>query len=105
MPAYNEIGSIAEILDVVRASLPGVSKEIVVVDDGSKDGTRAWLADKFKTISEGDIARGAAARAPGVSDKCPARVVFNPRKRGKGGATRPAMRPGPAAVRVFWNPN
>jgi glycosyltransferase involved in cell wall biosynthesis len=101
MPAYNEIGSIAEILDVVRASLPGVSKEIVVVDDGSKDGTRAWLADKFKTISEEDIAKDAAAQVTRVSDECTVRVVFHSRNKGKGGAIQTAMRAATGAVLVI----
>jgi glycosyltransferase involved in cell wall biosynthesis len=101
MPAYNEIGSIAEILDVVRASLPGVSKEIVVVDDGSKDGTRAWLADKFKTLPEEDIASDAAASVTRVSDECTVRVVFHSRNKGKGGAIQTAMRAATGAVLVI----
>jgi len=43
MPAYNEIHTIGEILVRVAAALPGVTKEIVVVDDCSADGTREWL--------------------------------------------------------------
>ncbi len=43
MPVYNEIHTIAEILVRVSRTLPEVPKEIVVVDDCSSDGTRAWL--------------------------------------------------------------
>ena len=81
MPAYNEIGSIAQILDVVRAALPGVSKEIVVVDDGSKDGTRAWLSSHFKTISEEEVAGGASS-VNTISDQCAVRVIFHSPQQG-----------------------
>jgi len=44
VPAYNEEASIVELLRRVRAqSVSGVEIEIVVVDDGSKDGTLALL--------------------------------------------------------------
>jgi glycosyltransferase involved in cell wall biosynthesis len=42
IPCYNEIGTIREIVDRVRAS-PVENKEIIVVDDGSNDGTRELL--------------------------------------------------------------
>lgn len=41
IPAYNEMATIAKLLDRVRKS--PVDKEIIVVDDGSTDGTREWL--------------------------------------------------------------
>ena len=43
MPAYTEIHTIGEILVRVSAALPGVTKEIVIVDDCSADGSREWL--------------------------------------------------------------
>ena len=66
MPVYNEIDSIAEIVGIVTASLPGVLKEIVIVDDGSNDGTRAWLAEKFPIVIEGDGTGDPAASVDGV---------------------------------------
>jgi glycosyltransferase involved in cell wall biosynthesis len=101
MPAYNEIGSIAEILDVVRVSLPGVSKEIVVVDDGSKDGTRAWLAANFQTTLEEDVAKGTASSVTTMSDECTIRVIFHANNKGKGGAIQTAMRAATGAVLVI----
>jgi glycosyltransferase involved in cell wall biosynthesis len=65
VPVFNERATVREILARVRAS--PVEKEIVVVDDGSTDGTREVLA---------------AETAPDV------RVVLHERNRGKGAALR-----------------
>jgi glycosyltransferase involved in cell wall biosynthesis len=45
IPVYNERETIAEILSRVRRALEGKDAEIVVVDDGSSDGTREVLRD------------------------------------------------------------
>ncbi len=46
IPAYNERENLPKLLEKVEAvELPfGIRKEIVVVDDGSKDGTREFVA-------------------------------------------------------------
>lgn len=69
IPCYNEIKTIEEILRQIHAvALDGVDKEIVIVDDGSKDGTRDYL-NRFKGIQ-------------GI------KVIFQPVNRGKGAALR-----------------
>lgn len=65
IPAYNEEKTIEEIIDKVKAVDLPLEKEIIVVDDGSKDKTR----DILKTIS--DI-----------------RYIFHEKNMGKGGAVK-----------------
>jgi glycosyltransferase involved in cell wall biosynthesis len=67
MPVYNEQRTLAAIVDAVRA-VP-IRKELVLVDDGSKDGSREILA-------------GLAARHADV------RVVEHGRNMGKGAALK-----------------
>jgi len=69
IPVYNEARTIDEILRLVAGE--GTEKEIIVVDDGSTDGTREKLA--------------AWDGRDGV------RVILHPENRGKGRAVRTAM--------------
>jgi len=67
MPAYNEQDTIREIADRVLSVEVGLEKELVIVDDFSKDKTREILA---------------AFRDPRI------KVVLHPENRGKGAALR-----------------
>lgn len=72
IPVYNEANTLGVVIDRVRA-VPvqeGVDREIIVVDDGSTDGTEAIL----DSLDD-----------PGI------RVVRHPRNRGKGAAVRTAL--------------
>jgi len=75
VPLYNEEEYIAAILErVLRAPLPeGMDREIIVVDDGSDDGSA-------------DVVTGFVERHPGA-----VRFVRHPRNRGKGAAIRTAL--------------
>jgi glycosyltransferase involved in cell wall biosynthesis len=79
IPAYNEKQTVHELLGrVAVAPLPeGVTLEMVVVDDGSTDGTRELLAD----LAE----RG---------DPAPFRLVLHEKNRGKGAAVRSGLAAG-----------
>ncbi|MBZ0289895.1 MAG: glycosyltransferase family 2 protein [Anaerolineae bacterium] len=66
IPCYNEVHTIADVLQ--RVENVGLAQEIIIVDDGSTDGSRAILA----TIE--------AENRPGV------RVIYPERNQGKGAA-------------------
>ena len=68
IPCYNEIATIAATLAKVKAVDLDLEKEIVIVDDGSRDGTREFLA----TVDGSDRVR----------------VILHPVNKGKGAALR-----------------
>src|SRR5258708_4605304 len=85
MPAYNEMATIEEILCRVQAI--AIDKEIVVIDDGSKDGTRDFLTQLQNHIAS--IA-GSTSLAPfgRLSKVDNIRVIFQEKNCGKGAALR-----------------
>ena len=69
MPVYNERETLREILRQVRAvELPDIEKEIIVIDDGSIDGSREILEDEAQA---GDLV-----------------TLYHEQNRGKGAAVR-----------------
>jgi glycosyltransferase involved in cell wall biosynthesis len=66
IPVFNEVRTVDEVINRVRSC--GIPCELVIVDDGSTDGTRDRLAER--------------ANEPGVT------LVLHPANRGKGAALR-----------------
>lgn len=70
IPCYNEVDTIEELVEAVRRA-PLENREIIVVDDGSTDGTRQLLTDEIE---------------PRVN-----KVIYQDKNRGKGAALRAAF--------------
>jgi glycosyltransferase involved in cell wall biosynthesis len=70
IPVYNEVGTITTVLAAVKAVPLPLTKQIILVDDGSQDGTRDVLRD-LDTGGPDEII-----------------VIFHERNRGKGAALR-----------------
>jgi glycosyltransferase involved in cell wall biosynthesis len=91
IPAYNERRTLGPCLVAVAQALPGVSKEIIIVDDCSKDGTREWLRENFANgprtgssvdlDANGDLAFVEDAKAASIT----LRPIYHEHNRGKGG--------------------
>jgi glycosyltransferase involved in cell wall biosynthesis len=72
MPVFNERSTVeAAVEDALNAELPVASRELVIVDDGSTDGTRELLRSRDWPEN--------------------VEVVFHDRNRGKGAAVRTAL--------------
>ena len=71
VPVYNEVAHVDELLQAIHAS--PVKKEIIIVDDGSTDGTREKL------------------RALAVANNSNVTIVFHEKNCGKGAAIRTAL--------------
>src|SRR5205807_3735988 len=67
IPCYNEKDTIEKIVEAVR-NAPLKSREIIVVDDCSQDGTQTLLQEKVSQLVD--------------------RVIYHPVNRGKGAALR-----------------
>src|SRR3954469_360436 len=61
VPAYNEAESIAWVLDRIPASVSGAETAVLVVDDGSRDGTPEIAAQHGAVVARHLINRGGGA--------------------------------------------
>ena len=96
VPVYNEIHTLGSVLAALSAVLPHVEKQIVVVDDCSKDGTREWLRQNFSggAWTGTKIVVNADGTLDFVSTDGAAvtvQVIFHELNKGKGGSLRTAF--------------
>lgn len=100
IPAYNERATIASMLAAVTRALPGVTKQVLVVDDCSTDGTREWLVDnigseglKGSSLQVDD--KGGISMLPNEHPDHPETsvgVIYRDLNQGKGAALRDGFR-------------
>jgi glycosyltransferase involved in cell wall biosynthesis len=97
IPVYNERNTLGTVLAIVSAALPGVDKEIIVVDDCSTDGTRDWLRGNFPDGARGGscvevVADGSLSFAQEPSGaSVTIRPLYHERNKGKGGGLQTAL--------------
>jgi len=90
IPVLNEVHTLPSVLVAVSKVLPEVEKEILLVDDGSVDGTREWikasfpgerrLASPLELGKDGNLVSGSASTAAPIT----VRALYHERNRGKG---------------------
>jgi hypothetical protein len=90
IPAFNEARTLPSVLVAVSRALPGVEKEVIVIDDGSRDGTREWIMANFPTGPRSgsrldlDAAGNLVVAEDGGAARTVVRPVFHDGNRGKG---------------------
>lgn len=85
IPVYNERGTIEEVLRRVQSVK--IDKEIIIVDDGSTDGTREFLQDLQNMVAS----KSHSMLLPKSGACIPVEnivVLFQPKNSGKGAAVR-----------------
>ena len=97
MPVFNEARTLPRILLAVAQALPGVRKEIILVDDASTDGTREWIranvpqggraASALRLDAQGNLVDGDGAAHAGVV----IRACFHATNMGKGAGLRTGL--------------
>ena len=80
VPVYNEIATIDELIKRIKSVKLSIEKEIIVVDDGSTDGTRDFLS----RLSDEQI-----------------KVLFHDRNMGKGRAIRTALKKATGSIIII----
>ena len=97
IPVYNERQTLGVVLATVVRALPEVDKEIVIIDDCSRDGTREWLKDNLgageRTVSFIDVDPTGTLRL----ENCPGpaavtlKPIYHERNKGKGGVIQTGL--------------
>jgi len=99
MPAFDECDTIPRILPLVFAALPTVPKQLIIVDDCSRDGTREWLRARFSETPRAlagvalDADDGLRLIDAAASDNAPMSIelVLHDVNQGKGAAVRSGL--------------
>ena len=96
IPAYNERYTIGPCLERVVDALPEVEKEILIIDDCSRDGTREWLREHVDGFSGEACALrlaedGSVEKIDGEASRVEIRVHEHDVNKGKGGALQTGL--------------
>ena len=97
IPVFNERHTLGLILAEVSHALPSVTKEIIIIDDCSTDGTRQWLEQNFplglriaSSLVVGNDENIILAAPRGAGD-ITIKPLFHAQNKGKGGAVQTGL--------------